>query len=139
MDTFGGHALVCAAHRDRTVRHYILRDQIAEKALEAGLMPEIEKVGLLPAWMTEDGAPMRAKRIAGCHELRNPPRRTPQNEGGNVLDLACTSGLRWDVWQQAIKDPAGVLSAYAEQKCSYLSSKESAGQIALTFWDHRSP
>ena len=55
-DKWGDHALVCPCHGERTIRHNCVRDILYESQ-EAGLRPEREKVGLLPARPVSDGAP----------------------------------------------------------------------------------
>lgn len=49
MDTFGDQALVCSCTGDRTVRHHALRNRFHEDVSTAGMSPEKEKAGLLPA------------------------------------------------------------------------------------------
>ena len=57
LGKFGGHALVCACEDSHTIRHNAVRNLCFEDAIAAGMRPEREKAGLLPARPQADGLP----------------------------------------------------------------------------------
>ena len=124
MDSFGDHALTCPCHGDRTVRHRSARDGSFECAARAGMRPEREKQGLLPARPGEDGIGQGDSAEEGSVSLRQRWRPAdvyvPQALRGKptALDFACTSGLRADAFRGATTDPERVLTAYEDFKRS---------------------
>ncbi len=63
MDRFGDHALTCPSAGDRTRRHNAIRNRVHEVSREAGLGPEKEKAGLLPASMDLGGSERAAPAL----------------------------------------------------------------------------
>eukprot|EP00971_Amphidinium_carterae_P037524 737729-Amphidinium_carterae.1 len=67
MDVSGDHALVCSCTGDRNARHHHVRNAIADVALEAGLRPEKEKMGLLPDHTGVSGVMVQLRRPADVY------------------------------------------------------------------------
>ena len=90
-DKFGDHARCCTCGGDRGKRHSRLRTVLAERAAAAGLSPEVEKAGLLPARPPEHGsceAGDQALSVALQREnARAVLRRLPDAEGAERLLL----------------------------------------------------
>jgi len=141
MDSYGDHALVCACHGDRTVRHNALRNVVYTEALQGGLSPEKEKVGLLPGRPHEDGVQCQGGAEAEGDEqsAEQTPTRgrrrpadvyLPRGPGGRAaaLDFACTSGLRADRARAATENPEEVVANYEAFKRSF----KPAGDLETT-------
>ena len=94
LDKWGDHALTCACSWDRTIRHNAVRNVCFDMAVEAGLRPDREKAGLLPARPPSDGLPSGAGRRPADVWL---PRGSSGR--GDALHFAVTSGMR-RVFQQ---------------------------------------
>ena len=113
-DKYGDHAIVCPCRGDRTVRHNEVRNIVFQEAVRAGVGPEKEKAGLLPARPAEDGLTIDgARRPADIWLPRS------QNGRGEALDFAVTSGMRGDLMQVAEHSPEEVVSKYEEFKKTY--------------------
>jgi hypothetical protein len=138
MDRYGDHALTCACSGDRTRRHNALRNQVHEFAREAGLGPEKEKGGLLPASMDHGGeggrGPAADPPPGGGWEPPDPGpdrvgrgRRRPADVyvprgplgTARALDFAVTSGMRPDREAAVLADPEGAIKAYEDSKRSF--------------------
>ena len=129
MDTFGDHALVCSCKGDRTVRHHELRNRFHEDASTAGMSPEKEKAGLLPARPLEDGIKVEGqeRRPADVWLPRGPGGR------GEALDFACSSGMRADILAQVVDNPNIVFERYEEFKRSYKNTDQVCEQQGFSF------
>ena len=97
-DRFGDHARVCPCGGDRTKRHNRLRSVLAARAHTAGLSPEVEKPGLLPARPDDGGAPED-----GSSAARAASGRRPRGCVGPALGLTWSGSLRprGHFWPQA--------------------------------------
>ena len=129
MDSFGDHALACQCNGDRTVRHNCLRNIGCEDARAAGLQPEREKQGLLPARPREDGirASPGDRRPADVWLPRGPRNRP------TALDFAVTSGLRAALWRQVAESPNHVFEQYEQYKRSYKDTQRLCEEQGFAF------
>jgi len=128
-DRFGDHALVCPCQGDRTVRHNALRNLVYKDAVDAGMRPEREKAGLLPARPAEDGIK------AGGDQRRPADVWLPRGPVGRpeALDFACTSGVRADVVAQTADTPNTVFDKYEEFKHNYKDTGQHCAGQGLQF------
>ena len=121
-DKWGDHSIVCNHKGDKTRRHSEVRDLIGRAAAEAGMNPKLEEANLLPGRWGEDGAPMLASRGAGSNALQRPadvyaPRRVSlTHKGPAALDMAVTSGLRYDKMRKTIRKHKETLHDYEQIK-----------------------
>eukprot|EP00666_Eupelagonemidae_sp_cell4sb_P018089 gene18089-biopygen31850 len=139
MDSYGDHALVCAAGGDRTIRHNLLRNAAFRAARAAGARPELEKPGLLGprpliGILEEDGVPLPTLRdqLAG---RRPADVFLPSFFGGSrcALDFAVTSGLRCGSASESAADGSHAASSYENRKRSHLDTDTLCKEAGLLF------
>ena len=133
-DRFGDHALVCPCGGDRVKRHNRLRSTLAARAEAAGLSPEVEKPGLLPARPTELGF-CEAGTSATAQARRPADVYIPQwgLRGPAAFDLAVTSGLRGDVLAASAADGSRASAAYEARKRSHQHTEAQCDAQGLQF------
>ena len=134
MDRFGDHALVCPCGGDRVKRHNRLRSTLAARAEAAGLSPEVEKPGLLPARPTELGF-CEAGTLATAQGRRPADVYIPQwgLRGPAAFDLAVTNGLRGDVLAASAADGSRASAAYEARKRSHQHTEAQCDAQGLQF------
>ena len=119
-------------------RHNRLRTTLAARAEAAGLSPEVEKPGLLPARPTELGF-CEAGGAATSQGRRPADVYVPQwgLHGPAAFDLAVTSGLRGDVLAASASDGSRACAAYEDRKRVHqqtLAQCEARGSNSCPLW-----
>ena len=136
-DSYGDHALVCSYKGDRTRRHNTERNGVLYQSLSAGMSAEIERPGLLPPRIEEEGPAAHEVTDAVTRASGRRPADVyiPRWHGGipAALDLAITSGLRTDALRNSALDGASHAKAYAERKKSFLDTGRLCAEQGLTF------
>ncbi len=125
------HALVCQCNGDRTLRHNALRNLVYQVAALAGLMPEKEKVGLLPP--RPDAESIRGEVVRNGR--RPADIWAPQWQSGSPVawNFAMTSALRADSLFATAEDPSSAVVSYERQKREYLGTTRQCEQAGLDF------
>ena len=116
--------LVCCGGGDRTRRHNLLRNIVYFTCASAGLYPELEKPGLLPARPLQGG---RLEDGSRNHESDDPSARRPADvfiprwRAGPAacLDFAVTSGLRPEVIAESATNADAACTRYEDFKKTY--------------------
>eukprot|EP00973_Karenia_brevis_P028202 3885644-Karenia_brevis.AAC.1 len=106
-----------------------MRDITYTESMLAGLRPEKEKAGLLPARPQEDGIGMtgEARRPADVWLPRG------MQGDAEALDFAATSGLRSDNYRSVIDNPAIVFDQYELYKRAYKQTDQCCRDQGLRF------
>ena len=120
--------------RDRGKRHNRLRTVLAERAAAAGLSPEVEKAGLLPARPPEHGS-CEAGGVSGQQGRRPADVYLPSwgLHGPAALDLAVTSGMRGAILPASASDGAQPCLAYEDRKRSHLQTAQQCADQGIQF------
>jgi hypothetical protein len=125
------HALVCSCGGDRTLRHNAIRNAFFTWSLEAGIVAEKEKPGLLPARPGEEA--LSGERM--CSGKR--PADVWLNPGpdGNpcAVDFAVTSGLRADCVRTAVEDTPAIWGMYEDFKRQHDNTQARCLEQRLAF------
>ena len=136
-DSYGDHALVCSCKGDRTRRHNAERNGVLYQSLSAGLTAEIERPGLLPPRIEEEGPAAHEATDAATRASGRRPADVyiPRWHGGipAALDLAISSGLRSDALRASAMDGSSHAKAYAQRKKSFLDTSRQCAEQGLTF------
>lgn len=117
-DSFGDHAQVCPCGGDRGKRHNRLRNFFAAKLAAAGLSPELEKPGLLPA-RPEDSGLCEAGVSLNQASARRPADVWVPGwglHGPAAFDFAVSSGLRSGVLPSTVGHGGHAALVYEERK-----------------------
>ena len=111
-----------------------LRSTLAARAEAAGLSPEVEKPGLLPARPTEVGF-CEAGTSATAQARRPADVYIPQwgLRGPAAFDLAVASGLRGDVLAASAADGSRASAAYEARKRSHQHTEAQCDAQGLQF------
>jgi hypothetical protein len=139
MDRFGDHALSCCGGGDRTRRHNLIRNAVYHSAAAAGLLPELEKPGLLPPRPLQGSAREDGSRPTDADdrpEARRPADvYIPRWRSGPpaAWDFAVTSGLREDALVVSATDREAALTRYEDFKQGYKSTSTSCQQSGFSF------
>ena len=138
VDIYGDHCLVCSGGGDRTKRHNLIRNQVHNHCLSAGLSSELERPGLL-----RPRPLMRSRRedggsAEGSHDedgRRPADVYIPRWRSGApaCLDFAVTSGLRTDRLREAARDPTSVTLQYESFKRSHLRTADHCRSEGMVF------
>eukprot|EP00438_Fugacium_kawagutii_P020941 Skav211832 [mRNA] locus=scaffold305:639454:640032:- [translate_table: standard] len=114
-------------------RHNRLRNVLAGRLSAAGLSPEPEKPGLLPARPEEHGC---------CESGASPPSgRRPADvfvpawgiHGPAAFDLAVTSGMRSGSLRTSAGDGSAAVRDYEARKCQYKNTQQQCADQGLQF------
>ena len=118
--TYADHCLVCPCNGDRTKRHNVLRNEAFFTLGGAGFQPELEKPGLLPPRLANEGPPEH-ERAVGNGQRRPADVFVPRWRHGMpaALDFAVTSGLRASVLEGSSSDGSSAATAYETHKRSH--------------------
>jgi hypothetical protein len=131
LDAYMDHALVCSCGGDRTLRHNAIRNAFFTWSLEAGIVAEKEKPGLLPARPGEEA--LCGERL--CSGKR--PADVWLNPGpdGNpcAVDFAVSSGLRADCVRTAVEDTPAIWGMYEHFKRQHDNTQARCLEQRLTF------
>jgi hypothetical protein len=139
MDTFCDHAGECCGGGDRTRRHNLIRNITYYGASAAGLQPELERPGLLPARPCQGGGYEDGSRRGNNDD--DPTFRRPadvyiprwRSGPPAAWDFAVTSGVRSDVITRSASDREAALTLYEDFKCSYKDTKRQCQEAGITF------
>ena len=128
MDEFGDHALVCCCRGDRTVRHNRLINLLASEAKMAGLGVCMEKQGLLPPRLAEDG-------IGEDFTRRPADIWWADGAGGRDVawDLAATSGMQTKWISKGPEHVEQVLAEYDQRKRDHLDTDRQCAEQGFKF------
>ena len=131
---FADHCLVCPCNGDRTKRHNVLRNEAFFTLGGAGFQPELEKPGLLPPRLANEGPPEH-ERAVGNGQRRPADVFVPRWRHGMpaALDFAVTSGLRASVLEGSSSDGSSAATAYETHKRSHLNTESLCSQEGFSF------
>ena len=135
-DRFGDHARVCPCGGDRTKRHNRLRSVLAARAHTAGLSPEVEKPGLLPARPDDGGAPEDGSSAARAASGRRPADVWVPHwglHGAAAFDLAVTSGLRQGVLAATVASGGSAAADYEVRKRAHQQTEQACHAAGMQF------
>ncbi len=135
----GSRTTRCRAAGGGDRRHNLIRNEAYYSAASAGLLPELEKPGLLPprplnGSLYEDGS--RPADSDDRPEARRPADvYIPRWRSGPpaAWDFAVTSGLRNDALVESATDREAALTRYEDFKQSFKSTSSTCQQSGLTF------
>ena len=139
MDAYGDHCLSCCEGGDRTRRHNLIRNMVYKVMALAGLLPELERPGLLPA------RPL----CGGSHEDGTKHGHGPSDDSARrpadvfaprwrsglpaAFDFAVTSGLNQDVLSASARNAEAACNKYEDRKRSYKDTAQICSDQGLTF------
>ena len=132
-DTYGDHARVCPCGGDRTKRHNRLRTVVATWAEAAGLHPEIEKPGLLPARCEHNGASEDGTRQGNGRRPADVYIPHWGLRGPAAFDLAVTSGLRTGATAGSAQEGGRSAADYEARKRAHQQTEASCDAAGIQF------
>ena len=138
LDSFGDHALVCIGAGCRTEKHDKVRNLLATEADTAGATPEIEKIGLLPAYglngAGEDptGVPLPPSRRRPA-DIYFPRGLDIRQRGPVAVDIAITSGLQEKHFRHVVTENTKPSNDYETKKRTHNDTEDRCTRAGLTF------